>query len=327
MSRPDDAPAVPDAAASIPDAGAVAPPTRQRQRLLETSGGTLTDAFGTPEWGLLAVIATIWGSSFLFMAVGLETLRPGVITLARLGLGALALAFVPRARRGVDRSDLPRVALLGIVWMGIPLLLFPIAQQWIDSSVAGMINGAMPITTAIWSTLLLRRLPGRRQLVGIAIGFLGVVAIFLPELRGSSATALGAGLVGLAIVLYGLAANMAVPLQQRYGSLPVLLRAQLAALVLVTPFGLWQLPGSSFAWGPVLAMVPLGVLGTGLAFALMATLVGRVGGPRGSVAIYFVPIVAVVLGIVVRGEDVAPIAIVGTALVLLGAWITSRREG
>lgn len=319
MSFHDDAPAV-------PDAGAV-PATRQRQRLLETSGGTITEAFGAPEWGLLAAIALIWGSSFLFMAMGLETLRPGVITLARLGLGALALAALPRARRRVDRDDLPRIALLGVVWMAIPLTLFPIAQQWIDSSVAGMINGGVPITTAVWATVLLRRAPGRRQLVGIGIGFAGVVLIFLPELQGSSATALGAGLVILAIALYGLAANLAVPLQQRYGALPVLLRAQLAALVLVTPVGLWQLQGSSFAWGPVLAMVPLGILGTGLAFAAMTTLVGRVGGPRGSVAIYFVPVVAVVLGILVRGEEVAPVAVVGTALVLLGAWITSRREG
>ncbi len=73
-------------------------------------------------------------------------------------------------------------------------------------------------------------------------------------------------------------------------------------------------------------MVPLGVLGTGLAFVLMATLVGRVGGPRGSVAIYFVPVVAIVLGVVVRGDTVEPLAIGGAALVLLGAWITSRRE-
>lgn len=316
-----------DGAAPVPDAGVAVPADRQRQRLLQTSGGTLADAFGAPEWGLLSAIALIWGSSFLFMAIGLESLRPGVITLARVGLGALALALVPRARRRVERDDLPRIALLGVVWIGIPLSLFPIAQQWIDSAVAGMINGAMPIATAVWSTMLMRTLPGRRQLAGIAIGFLGIVAIFLPELRGSSASALGAGLVGLAVVLYGLAANLAVPLQQRYGSLPVLLRAQLAALVVIVPLGLVQLPGSSFAWGPVLAMLPLGILGTGLAFVLMATLVGRVGGTRGSVAIYFVPIVAVVLGVVVRGERIAAVAVMGTALVLLGAWLTSRREG
>lgn len=278
------------------------------------------------DWGLLTGIALIWGSSFLFMAVGLEAFEPGVVTLARLGLGLLALALVPRARRPVDRTDMPRIAALGFLWIAIPLTLFPIAQQWIDSSVAGMINGAVPITTAAWASLLLGTLPGRRQLVGIAIGFVGIVLIFLPELQDSSATALGAGLVAFAIVLYGLSANMAVPLQHRYGALPVLLRAQAWAMVLVLPLGLTQIPGSHWQWDAALAMIPLGVLGTGLAFVLMTTLVGRVGGTRGSIAIYFVPIVAIGLGVMVRGESVEPIALTGAALVLLGAWVTSRRE-
>jgi drug/metabolite transporter (DMT)-like permease len=300
--------------------------TARRPRVLSTSSGTVTEAFGAPEWGLLSIIAVIWGSSFLFMDIGLEAFRPGVITVARVGLGAAAVALVPRARARVAREDLPTIGLLGVIWMGIPLILFPVAQQWIDSSVAGMINGAMPLTTAAWSAVLLRRLPGRRQLVGIAIGFAGILAISWPEVSESSATALGVGLVVLAVVMYGLSANLAVPLQQRYGSLPVLLRVQLAALVVVVPFGLWSLPGSEWALAPALAMLPLGILGTGLAFVLMTTLVGRVGGPRGSVAIYFVPIVAIVLGVLLRGEALHPLALVGTVLVLVGAWITSRKE-
>jgi drug/metabolite transporter (DMT)-like permease len=119
---------------------------------------------------------------------------------------------------------------------------------------------------------------------------------------------------------------MAVPLQQKYGALQVLLRAEMAAMVVVLPVGLAQIPGSHWRWDAALAMVPLGVLGTGLAYFLMATLVGRVGGTRGSIAIYFVPVVAIILGIAVRDETVVPIALVGAALVLLGAWVTSRRE-
>ncbi|HEV2061257.1 MAG TPA: EamA family transporter, partial [Solirubrobacteraceae bacterium] len=81
-----------------------------------------------------------------------------------------------------------------------------------------------------------------------------------------------------------------------------------------------------WSWSSALAMVPLGVLGTGLALVLMTLLVGRVGAPRGSIAIYFTPLVALVLGVVVRSEQVAPLALAGTALVLAGAWLTSRRE-
>jgi drug/metabolite transporter (DMT)-like permease len=309
------------------------PPAPVEARLRATAVGTNLEAFGAVEWGLLAAIALMWGSSFFLMDIGLTTLDPAVVTLARIGLGALALALVPRARRTpVARPDLPRVALLGLVWMAIPLTLFPIAQQWIDSSVAGMVNAGIPLTTAAWAALFLRRLPGLRQSIGLVVGFAGIVAVTLPAVpvgagEGSTATALGAGLVVLAVVLYGIAANIAVPLQQRYGALPVLLRAQLFALIPVVPLGLIALPRSSFAWGPALAMIPLGVLGTGVAFVMMTTLVGRVGGPRGTVAIYFVPLVAIALGAAFLNERIHPLAIFGTVLVLIGAWIASRREG
>jgi drug/metabolite transporter (DMT)-like permease len=300
--------------------------TRTRRRLLEAGSGSRLEAFGAGEWLLLSGIALIWGSSFLFIDLALEAFRPGVIALARVALGAAALALVPASRRAVDREDMPRVALLGLVWMVGPLVLFPVAQQWIDSSVAGMLNGAVPLFGAAWAVVLLRRPLGRTQTLGLVVGFAGVVAISWPEVQGSRATTLGAALVVFAVVLYGLSVNLAVPLQQRYGALPVLLRAQLAALVLLVPFGLWSLPGSRLEWGAALAMLPLGILGTGLAFALMTTLVGRVGGPRGAVATYFIPVVAIALGVAFLDERVAPAALVGTALVLGGAWLTSRRE-
>jgi len=296
-----------------------------RRPLLETGSGSRTEAFGVREWGLLASIALIWGSSFLFIDVGLESLRPGVIAVARVALGVAALSLVPAARRPIGRDDRVRVAFLGVIWAGLPLILFPVAQQWIDSSVAGMLNGAVPLAGAAWAVVLLRRPLPRVHAVGLLIGFAGVLAISWPQLQGSRATTLGAGLVVLAVVLYGLAVNLAVPLQQRYGALPVLLRAQLAALVLLLPFGIQGLGGSSFTWPSVLAMVPLGVLGTGVAFVLMTTLVGRVGGPRGAVATYFIPVVAIALGVLFLGERVAPAALAGTALVVAGAWLTSRR--
>ncbi|HZW00617.1 MAG TPA: DMT family transporter [Candidatus Deferrimicrobium sp.] len=304
----------------------VSPLTRTRSALPATAHGTSVHAYTLEDWGVLALIALIWGSSFLFMEIGLRAFAPGVVTLARIGLGTATLALLARARTPVDREDWGRIALLGTVWMAIPLTLFPIAQQWIDSSVAGMINGAMPIFAAAWSAYLLRRLPGWRQMLGIGIGFLGIILVFLPELQASADTALGALVALFAVTFYGLATNLAVPLQQKYGAAPVVLRAQMVALLLVLPFGLWQLGESTWTWESALAMIPLGVLGTGLAIVLMATLAGRVGAPRASIAIYFLPLVAVVLGVVVLGESVAPMALVGVALVLVGAWIASRRE-
>lgn len=315
-------PAVPD---SAPPASP-ATPAVARRRLVETAEGVSADAYRAPEWGLFGFTALVWGSSFLWMDIGLDAFAPGVITLVRIVLGASVLMAVPRARKPLPREDWPRVALLGVVWMGVPLTLFPIAQQWVDSALAGMLNAGVPLTSAVWATLLLRRLPGRIQLVGLVVGFAGIAAISLPEFDASGSTMLGTVLVLAAMVLYGLATNLAVPLQQRHGALPVILRAQLVAVVLTLPFAVFGLGQSTFAWGPALAMVPLGALGTGLAFVATTTLLGRVGSARGSLVTYATPIVAIALGVTFLHERLSPFALVGTALVVLGAWLTSRRE-
>lgn len=296
------------------------------QPVITTARGTRAEAFGLTEWGLLVGVALMWGSSFLWIEVGLESLRPGLVTLSRIALGAAALALVPRSRRPIRGEDWPRVALLGAVWTAVPFVLFPLAQQWIDSSTAGMINGAMPLFTAVVASLLLRSLPGARQAVGLVVGFTGVVLVTLSAAGGGSSTALGVGLVLCAVALYGLAANLAVPLQQRYGALPVVFRVQAVALALVLPFGLASVPGSRLALDGALAMAVLGFLSTGLAFVFMATLVGRAGATRGAVAIYFVPVVATVLGVAFRDETVSAPALVGVGLIVAGAYLTSRRE-
>jgi drug/metabolite transporter (DMT)-like permease len=268
----------------------------------------------------------MWGSSFVFIEIGLHAFRPALVTLVRIALGAAALVAFPRARRHIAREDWPRIIVLSVVWMSLPLLLFPIAQQWIDSSLAGMINGAMPLFAAAFYALLLRHPPGRVQVVGLVVGFLGVVTILAPEAGGAATSLLGGALVLLATACYGLAANLAVPLQQRYGSLPVILRTQAVALVTVLPFGLAGVAGSRFTWSAAAAMMALGMLGTGLAFVMMAALVGRAGAARGAVAIYFIPVVATIEGALFLNESVNPVALAGVVLVLLGAWLTSRRE-
>jgi drug/metabolite transporter (DMT)-like permease len=268
----------------------------------------------------------MWGSSFLFIAIGVDSFAPGVVAFARLALGAATLALFPRARNRVEAPDWRRVAALGVLWMAVPFVLFPLAEQRISSALAGMLNGAVPLFTALFAAILLRKLPGRGQAAGLILGFVGVVAIAFPAVEESSFTAVGVLLILLAVFLYGISFNIAVPLQQRYGALPVLLRAQLVALAVVTPVASVQLPQSDWSWPSALAMVPLGVLGTGVALVAMTNLAGRAGAARGSIAIYFLPIVAVFLGVIFRDETIAVLSLMGMVLVLGGAWLTSRRE-
>lgn len=116
----------------------------------------------------------MWGSSFLFIEEGLEAFAPAVVTSARLLLGFATLVVFKAARRPLEREDFPR-AFLGrsLFLMAIPLALFPIAQQWIDSSVAGMINGSIPVFAVIVARLMSRTVPAVSQVVGIATGLAG----------------------------------------------------------------------------------------------------------------------------------------------------------
>jgi drug/metabolite transporter (DMT)-like permease len=285
-----------------------------------------SQAFGAFDWALLAAVAAMWGSSFLFIDIGVDHLRPELVALLRLAFGVATLAAIPGARRAVPRSDWPAIALLGVVWMAVPFTLFPIAQQWIDSSLAGMLNAAAPLFTALVAALAWRRLPGARQRVGLLIGFLGVVAVSSPSLADAHATAVGAGLVLLATMLYGVAFNLAAPLEERRGALPVIWRAEIVALVLLAPTGLASLPESTLVWSSLLAVAALGCLGTALAFVAFTTLVGRVGSTRASVTVYFLPPVAIALGALLRDEPVATVSVLGTGLVAAGAYLASRRE-
>jgi drug/metabolite transporter (DMT)-like permease len=295
-------------------------------RVRLTTHGTHRGAFAGVDWLLFLVVGTIWGSSFLFMAIGLEAFRPGLVTWLRILFGASALWLVPGARARIDRADRARLLLLSITWVAIPFTLFPLAQGSVNSAIAGMLNGAAPIFTAVVATILLRRPPGSRQLVGIPLGFLGVAAIAFSVASQGSSKALGVVLILVATICYGIAFNVATPLQQRYGSLPVMARILAIGAVLTAPLGLASIPGSSFAWSALAAIATVGVLGTGVAFVLMGRLVGRVGPTRASIVGYLIPVVALVLGVLFRNDVVGPIAIGGVALVIAGAYLTSRRE-
>jgi drug/metabolite transporter (DMT)-like permease len=300
--------------------------TPVRRGVLSTSVGTHRGAFTALDWALFSSIGVIWGSSFLLIALGLDAFEPGLVTWLRVLFGAATLWLVPVARTPVAREDRARLVALSFLWVGVPFTLFPLAQQWISSGLTGLLNGSLPIFATTIGAVMLHRLPGRAQTIGLIVGFAGVTAIAAPSLAEGSNEALGVVLVLLAVACYGVAINIAAPLTQRYGSLPVMARMLGLAVVWTAPLGLVGLSGSSFAWGPLAAIAALGALGTGLAFVLMGTLVSRVGSSRASFATYLIPVVALVLGAVFLDETVRALSIAGIVLVIAGAMMASRRE-
>ncbi len=292
-----------------------------------TTTPPVDDRFTAPDWGLFVSVAIIWGASFLFIDIGLDALPPGVITLLRVGLGALALAVLPlpRQHKRIRAEDRLRIVTLSVVWVAVPFTLFPIAEQHISSAVAGLLNGGTPIFAAIFAMVLLRQPTRGAQLLGIAVGFIGVVLVSLPSIGEGSNETFGVALVVLATVCYGFAITIAAPMQQRYGSVNLMAKVLALATIWTAPYGLWQVDEASWELGPVIAVAVLGVVGTGIAFALMGTLVGRVGSTRASFITYLIPVVALALGVVFRDDEVFALELVGVVFVIGGALLASRR--
>jgi drug/metabolite transporter (DMT)-like permease len=273
---------------------------------------------------LIVVPGLIWGASFLFIAEGLEAVSPSGVAFLRILVGFLTLSVVPSVRRPILKTDRARTALLGLIWLAFPLSMYPYAEQHVSSALAGMLNGAVPLFVAAVASGLARRLPPRAVLVGLAVGFLGTILIAVPGLaasEGSTGQALGVLLILAALVSYGFAYSLSGPLQQRNGALPVIWRALGVAAILTAPLGVPSVLAGHWSLWPVASLVALGAGGTGVAYVLTATAAGRLGATVASVNNFFVPVVALALGVGLRHEQVSSISIAGAGVCLLGAWM------
>ena len=278
---------------------------------------------GTGDFWLFVGPGLIWGASFLLIAEGMRALGPGGVTFVRILIGFATLSLFPAARKPVLRSDWAGIAWLGVLWLAFPLSMFPLAEQRVSSALAGMLNGASPLFTAIIAAAIARHAPSRRMLAGVAVGMAGTILMALPTFGEGHSSAASVEMI-LAAVSYGFALNIAGPLQQRNGALPVIWRTQMVALILTAPLGVPDLFAAHWTLGPAVALLALGALGTGAAHVIMSVAAGCLGATRASATTFLIPPVALVLGIVVRREKVALVPVLGSAICVGGAWIMRR---
>lgn len=276
------------------------------------------------DWMLLLTPGIIWGASFLFIAEGLAALPPDGITFLRFVIGFATLALVPGARVPVRRDDRLPIAALGGLWMALPMSMFPHAEQHVTSALTGMLNGAIPLIAAAAAALLARQTPSRAVTLGLLVGFAGAVLMALPGLGEGGNRTRGVLLILVALLCYGVAINLARPLQQRNGALPVVWRALGVSLLLTAPLGLPALAQARWTPRAFAAVLALGALGTAVANVIMAVAAGRLGVTRASGTAFVIPVVALLLGVAVRGERVAALALAGGVLCLAGAWLLRR---
>jgi drug/metabolite transporter (DMT)-like permease len=276
------------------------------------------------SWLWLLVLASIWGASYMLIKIGLRDLSPAMIACARIGLAALVLVPLAAAQGalGAARGHLGTVALVGAVQVGGPFLLIALGEQEISSALAGILVATAPIFTAVLAIWVdhEERSEGLR-LLGIVLGIAGVGALFGVDLSGSGSAVVG----GLAVVLAGLGyAVGGFLVKHRFADAqPVGIAAgvMVASTILLLPAAALTAPSSGPGLGPLAAVAALGIVGTGLAFAIFYTLIGRVGPARAFIVAYLAPGFAVVYGAVLLDEQITVATIAGLALILAGSWL------
>lgn len=273
-----------------------------------------------------------WGCSFLLIKLSLGFLTPFGVAFGRCLLGAVALYTILR----LSHRSLPRdLVVWGHLWIlalcmnVVPGVLFALAETRTTSILAGIINALTPLTTLFFVMVVFRDEPiSRRELLGLAVGIAGVLVV-LGVWRGLGSNPWWAVMaLMLSVTLYG----VAFPYTRRHilprGLAPVALASaqlMLAALTLVPSFLLDGLNGHDATFKSASALIALGVLGSGLAFAWNFRIIRDAGSSTASTVTYLTPIVAVIGGVLFLHESLRWYEPAGGALVVLGAAIGQGR--
>jgi len=293
-------------------------------------------------------LAFIWGSSFLLMKVGLRSLAPLQISALRILCGVavlLLLLYASRGRLPSDRRTWGHLMVTGFFLGSLPFSLFALGEERVSSALAGIGNSITPIATVLFSLLLLRgETIGKRKIVGVVIGFVGVLVILQPWQSQGRPDLLGFGMTLVAGMSYGVGwtytrrflgrsdfggltlptAQMLTSAAQMVVALLVWWLTQGSRLSLAAPWSLHANTVGGSAFWPVLAVLALGVVGTGIAMSFQYDVM-RAAGPTVATSVtYLIPVVSVALGVLVLGERLQWPQFAGAAVVLSAAVLIGR---
>ena len=280
------------------------------------------------------LLALIWGFSFYLMMIGLQAFTPVGVAFSRIGFGAVTLIIVSL----VMKTPLPPrwawkyLFVLSLLFVSIPWMLFAYAETRVSSALAGIFNGATPLMSLVAILLVFpEEKPTRQRILGLLVGFIGVLVVIGiwntgEAENGAGIDFIGVGAIILAISCYG----FAFPYARRYLTGPTV-RETIAPISLATGMMLFGLvvtgpivaftgiTNAEMTAGPLLAMVALGVLGSGFAYVLNFQVVTKADATTASTVTYITPLVAVIVGAVLLNEHITWNQPVGGFIVVLGA--------
>jgi drug/metabolite transporter (DMT)-like permease len=286
------------------------------------------------DWILFIVLSFLWGSSYLFIKIGVEAeVPPLTLVTLRLILGASLLAAVV----AVAREALPRdsrtyghLVALSVLSVALPFSLIAWAEQRVDSSLAAIVGAAIPLFVVVIAAFVLHDEPiGPKRLAGVVIGFAGVALLV-----GFDAGRVAASDVAAQLALVGATVSYAAggvyarrTVYHLRPMIPALFQVAFALVIVAIAAFALERPFSTAvrpeAW---LAIAWLGLLGSGVAYLIFFRLLGRWGATRTSTVAYLLPVVGIVLGTAVLGEQIDARLLLGGSLVIVGIAFANTRH-
>jgi len=274
-------------------------------------------------------MCALWGLPYLLIKVAVAELDPAFLVFVRLGLAAVVLLPIAAATGSLKRlrRRWRRLVAVAIIGIAIPFSLIAYGEQHITSSLAALLIAADPLFVVVLAPLIdaSERTTGVR-LVGLVVGLVGVGAVLGFDLGGDALALLGAVFVLGAAACYALSALMVKGFADipRLGSVTVTL--SLATIALAPP-ALSHVPSEMPSTPVIGSVLGLGVVCTALAYFLYYALIGEAGATRASLITYVNPAVAVLLGVLVLGEQLTWATLVGFALIVLGCALATGVMG
>lgn len=283
---------------------------------------------------LLILLAICWGPSFLFIKLALNDLSPTMLSVFRIGIGAVVLNLILLFNRNylpMKLSFWRDSAIAAFFSVAFPFMLINWGQQFIDSSLGSLLNGTTPFFTVIFSSLLLRGDSiSANKIKGITIGFIGLMVLVSPALRaGVNAGFWGIMAVVLASASYGVGWVWVKKRLTGIKSFKAPATQLLIATIYLLPIAWLTEPTIKVAeWSMVtiFSILSLGVLGTAIAFILYFRLIAQAGASYASMVTYLVPVIGVLLGVVVLQEEITIWMLAGTSLILYGIYLGGKKE-
>ena len=277
----------------------------------------------------LIFLSAIWGSSFLFLRLTSPVFGPIFLIEMRVlsGLAVLLPLVLFLGKLAEFQKHWKMIATVSLMNMAIPFCFFAFSAVYIGAGLLSIINATVPIFSACVAYVVYKERLSRSSLLGLLIGFLGVVVLmFNPGESFGSSGWLAILTALLACLLYGTAINLTVNNLQGVSGLAITAGGLFVSSLVLLPFALWArpevLPVGNIWW----SVFALGIVCTGFGFVMFYRLIDRIGAGRAIMTTYLIPVFSILWGNIFLGESVTLIMVVGCILVLLGVGLTTKKS-